>query len=96
MNNTETFNKSSKKELVITDIAKIEFDIKDLYNTLRRTRIAMSWGINSPSNYKDQVLAFKVQGFLLKGWVYISLDFDDTFKVTFTKRNRTTIVNQFS
>jgi len=62
---------------------------------LAKTNTWMSWGINSPSNYKDMVLAFKVQWFLLKGWVYISLDYDDTFRVTLTRTNRTTIVKQF-
>ena len=55
----------------------------------------MSWWINSPSVYKNQVLAFKVQWFLHKWYVYISLDLDDTFRVTLTKRNMTTIVKQF-
>jgi len=82
------------RELLITDIAQLEFDCNEIYKLLRRTNYWMSWGINSPALYKQEVLAFKVQWFIHKGWIYISLGFDDTFTITLTKRNRTTIKNQ--
>jgi len=82
------------RELLITDIAQLEFDCNEIYKLLRRTNYWMSWGINSPALYRQEVLAFKVQWFIHKGWVYISLDVEDTFTITLTKRNRTTITKQ--
>lgn len=58
-------------------------DINGLYNMIRSTRKGMSWGINSPFKFKERVLAFKVQGLLLKGQVYLSVENDD-FTITFT------------
>jgi len=82
------------RELLITDIAQLEFDCNEIYKLLRRTNYWMSWGMNSPALYKQEVLAFKVQGFIHKGWIYISLAFEDTFTITLTKSNRTTIKQQ--
>lgn len=82
------------RQLVITDIAQRDFEVKEIYKIIRGHRYSTSWGMNTPSLYKDQVLVFKVQGFEHKGWVYVSLDWDDTFTITLTKLNRTSIVKQ--
>ena len=80
------------KKIVLDDLAKMEFNIKEIYWLIARTMIAMSWGINSPANYRDRVLFFKVQWFLLKGYVYISLEYDDTFTVYFTKKDKVSVI----
>jgi len=87
-------SKKEKKELEIKDISKLDFDTKWIYRSISRTAYGMSWGIHNPSVYKDSVLSFKVQWFLHRWYVYVSLDYNDTFTVTLTKNNRTTIKEQ--
>jgi len=82
------------KELLITDIAKMEFDVKEILKLIRWHYYSMCWGFNTPTIYKDTVCAFKVNWFVHKGWVYINLDWNDEFAITFTKSNRTTIVKE--
>ena len=53
-----------------------------------------SWGMNTLQSGKDEgknlgFLRFKVQGMKFKGWVKVSLSFDDTYKVEFIKEKRT-------
>jgi len=82
------------RELEISKLAQLEFDCNEIYKLIRWHYYSMSWGLNSPALYEHTVLAFKVQWFIHKGWVYVSLDFEDTFTLTLCKRNRTTIVKQ--
>lgn len=60
-------------------------DMNDIYSLLARSPIGMSWGINSPWKVWDTLLFFKVQWFLLKGSVYITVE-NDLFTITFTNR----------
>jgi len=80
------------RELEISKVAELPFDLKEIYKMLAHNIIGMSWGINRPSLYKDTVLAFKVQGYVHRWWVYITLSYDDTFRIYLTKSNRTSIV----
>lgn len=59
--------------------------MSDFYNTIRKTNIAMSWGINTPKNMYNKILSFKVQGFKFKGVIYVYLK-NDLFEVVFVNR----------
>jgi hypothetical protein len=41
----------------------------------------MSWGFRNPTNFEDKGLLFRVSGFKHKGYVLITLAFDDTYTV---------------
>ncbi len=79
------------KKLDITKIAQMEFNISEIYKIIRWHHYSMSWGLNSPSMYKDKILIFKVQGFVHRGLVFLSLAYDDTFTITLTKINKTVV-----
>ena len=79
--------------LNINNIAQEIFDIASLYNWIKNNNIAWACGFNSPKNYKNKVLVFKVQWFILKGFVFISLSPLDLFNITFTN-TRKKIINQ--
>jgi len=83
-----------KRELLLTEIAQREYDLNEIWGYIRKTWLPMCWGAKDLTWLKNTVLAFKVNWFEHKGWVYISLDWDDTFTITLTKLNRTTIVKQ--
>ena len=83
----------------ILDIKKAvcrEFDINDLHQYIRKAGsggfpLSWSWGLNNPLiAVKNKALRFTVQGHHHKGYVYIVLNFMDTFDVYYTS-NRNTI-----
>ena len=98
MNNNESFLKykpTTKKELDLLSLWFVEMiDMQELYNTIRKTNIAMSWGIHKPTKFNDFVLWFKVQWFLFKGLVMISVWYDDNFIITLTKQSKKFIEEQ--
>ena len=49
--------------------------------------ITGSWGIRQFVNYSNKLLRFTVSGKLHKGFVYIALDYSDTFDVYLTAKN---------
>ena len=65
----------------ITTIGQRNWNIDELFGHLRQNSIAWCWGAKNWTKYKDLVLKFKVQGYLHKGYVYISLGWDDTFNI---------------
>ncbi len=69
----------------------IQRQLKANRNFVIRT---MSWGMDKLSYGQNEgenlgFLLFKVNGLKFKGYVKISLEFNDTYKVMFTKQKRT-------
>lgn len=73
--------------LAVETVGEDNWDINELHHSVKRSPKAWSWGANSFKTYDNKVYSFKVQGFLLKWYVHIVLDFSDTFTVYFTKLN---------
>ena len=63
-------------------------DAKELYKTIASKQTAWSWGINSPTvlSSKDgwvNMLGFKVNWGKHKGWVFLTVWFDDLFDISY-------------
>jgi len=66
----------------INTIGEREFNVSDALKVIKtKWSIAASWGMNKPRNYKNKVLLFRVQGYRHKGWVVVTLAWNDTFTV---------------
>jgi len=66
-------------------IAERGFNPKETYQLLKTSwPIMMSWGARDFAFDGDKYLRFKVNGYLLKGFVYVTLNFADLYKVYFT------------
>lgn len=76
--------KISKKE-----VGQRGFDVKDLFNNIRRINTVLCWGSHNWTAHEDKWLKFNVQGFLFTGHVYITLGWDDTFTIYFTTSHGT-------
>jgi hypothetical protein len=83
----------------ILDINKAvcrEFDVNELYQHVKSASdgccpYSWSWGLNNPLiAVKNKALRFTVQGHHHKGYIYIVLNFMDTFDIYYTS-NRNTI-----
>ena len=61
-----------------------EFDTRETLQLLQRYQFRFwSWGGNGFTNLENKGLLFKVQGNHHKGYVLITLGYDDTYKVRF-------------
>jgi hypothetical protein len=59
-----------------------EFNTKETLQLLQHYQFRFwSWGANGFTNLSDKGLLFKVQGHHHKGYVLITLGYDDTYKV---------------
>ena len=57
-----------------------EFDVKETFRILRfNPTISMSWGLHNPMNFENKAFLFKVNGYIHKGWVMITLGWNDTY-----------------
>lgn len=61
-------------------------DMEELVNILRRNQIVWSWGANSWTNLFDKCLCFKVQGYLFKGLVFVTVNGMDLFDIYYTDK----------
>ena len=78
-----------RKKLELQELHQIDiWEMEELYKTISMTNIAMSWGRNTPTKFNNWVLWFRVQWFLFKGWVLLSVAYDDTFTITLTKTKK--------
>lgn len=74
--------KQFKDQIEIQDnIYLTSYDVTDLFKNISKTATYMSWGVTLKQNYYDTHLMLKVNGFLWKEWVSISLNGNDTFIV---------------
>ena len=58
-----------------------EFDPNETMQWLTSAprQIYMSWGVSKKVNYNNKALLLKVSGYHFKGWVSITLAWDDTY-----------------
>jgi hypothetical protein len=73
----------------IKEIGKREFDTKELFSHMRNLNTVFCWGSHNWAFYQNKWLRFNVQGYLFKGHVYITLNWDDTFTIYFTTSHGT-------
>jgi hypothetical protein len=63
-------------------LCKREFNTLETISLLKHNMsIFYSWGVSSLVNYNNKGLLFTVNGRYHKGYVFISLDFNDTYTV---------------
>lgn len=78
---------SNKTEFLIRFIKEYsqrDFDPNDTMKWLTHDAvITMSWGFKSPTTLGNSGFMFKVNGFLHKGWVLITLAGNDTYTLRF-------------
>jgi hypothetical protein len=79
---------TQKIKEVVSSLLKREFDVKELYDTIKGLGpIVWSWGMSDTTNFLDKGLLFRVNGHHHKGWVLVALDWDDTFQVHLINTN---------
>lgn len=72
------------------NLLKREFNVSELLTNIRSVGpIVWSWGMCEMGNMNDKGLMFKVNGHHHKGWVLVTLDWDDTFEVHLINTNST-------
>lgn len=74
--------KKPNKFDLLESLAKREFNVMDTLRLLQFKPVWLgSWGFRLPKNYKNKILIFRVSGHHHKGYVAISLNWDDTYIV---------------
>jgi hypothetical protein len=69
--------------LICSPLLKRDFDPLEIMKVLTYNRtIYWSWGVSKKINLDDKGLLLKVSGNLHKGWVLITLEWNDTYNVT--------------
>jgi hypothetical protein len=67
---------------VINEKLKCEFNIRETIQVLgRNMNIFWSWGVTTKANFNNKGLLLKVSGHHHKGYVLITLAWDDTYTV---------------
>lgn len=77
------------KDIVnLKELGEREWDVKELFNSLRNNTIVWSWGAERWSTDAKEGLGkwlrFKSNGHHHKGHVYITLAWNDTFRIYYT------------
>ncbi len=68
---------------VLSELAKREFNPMETLRIIKsKPNWMWSWGFRNPKNYENKVLLFRVSGHHHKGYVAITLNWDDTYIVT--------------
>lgn len=67
-------------------IGKLFLDTFNVNETMAQLKAGgvqkmMSWGFRHPTNFENKGLLFRVSGLIHKGYVLITLDFNDTYTV---------------
>ncbi len=77
-------NKTEFYQRFKEQFAEREFDPKETMKWLTHDKIiTMSWGFQNPIAIMDSGLLFKVNGHHHKGWVLITLAWNDTYTLRF-------------
>lgn len=73
----------NKKQFeLLSTVCEREFNVQETLTLLKyRQTWLWSWGFNSPVNYSNKALSFKVQGHHHRGIVLITLAWNDTYTV---------------
>jgi hypothetical protein len=80
---------TSKTYQAIKVLLKDSLDCKETMQQLRAGGVVklMSWGVRNYTNIENRGLLFRVSGFKHKGYVLITLSYDDTYTVYLLKLN---------
>ena len=80
---------TNKLKSVSFSLLKREFNVSELSTNIRSVGpVVWSWGMHDLANMNDKGLMFRVNGHHHKGWVLITLDWDDTlFPTTWMIKN---------
>jgi hypothetical protein len=82
------------RELARTKFER-EFNPNETLSVLKyNPSIFWSWGATEFTNFEDRALMFKVSGHHHKGYVLITLAYDDTYKV-YIVSNKAEILNEY-
>ena len=76
--------------IVLDELTKntLTFSIKECLQQIAIDKIVFfSWGVSMRANYFDKALLLKVSGKYFKGWVAVTLAWDDTYTVSFIKQS---------
>jgi hypothetical protein len=57
------------------------YSMQELVNSIKRSVIVWSWGAQGWTKINNQLLRFKVNGYLHKGYVYVAVNGSDLFDV---------------
>ena len=80
---------------VVESLYRNQFSIPETMQVLtHNASIYFSWGVSAKYNYNNKALVLKVNGHHHKGYVVITLDFNDTYIVNIIN-NRGKILNQY-
>lgn len=81
-------NTSQFLNRVKTEFAEREFDPQETLKWLSINKVMLwSWGFEKPTAISTSGLAFKVNGHHHKGWVLITLAYNDTYTLRFFSQN---------
>jgi len=73
---------TDKFKSVLKGLVKMEFNINETLQLLSSNKgIFWSWGASNFTNFENKGLLFKVNGHHHKGYVFITLDWSDTYTV---------------
>jgi hypothetical protein len=77
---TKVFNE------VVRGLYKDEFSIKETMQVVKNNiMVYFSWGVSATYNYENKALVLKVNAHHHKGYVVITLDWNDTYIVNIVK-----------
>ena len=83
------------KELARTKFER-EFNTNETLSVLKyNPPIFWSWGATEFTNFEDKALMFKVNGVHHKGYVLITLAYDDTYKV-YIVSNKAEVLSEYT
>jgi hypothetical protein len=83
------------KELIKSKFER-EFNPNETLSVLRHNpSVFWSWGANQFTNFENRALMFKVSGHHHKGYVLITLAYDDTYSV-YIINNRAKVLNTYT
>jgi len=74
----------------INQLFKMEFNVNETMEWVKiKPIIFMSWGVSRRLNFSNKALCLLVNGRYFKSWVVITLDYNDTYTVSFLKKDLT-------
>lgn len=67
----------------LRDLYLDTFNVSETFSQLKAGGLkkVMSWGARNFTNFENKGFLFRVSGFIHKGYVFITLDFNDTYTV---------------
>lgn len=73
---------TQKMKVLVSTLLLRDFNVKELYSNIAVGNVKVwSWGAHEYANMADKGLIFRVQGHHHKGWVLVTLDWNDVYIV---------------